>query len=104
MLIVSKDYSEAYNLAHITNFYIGSDGTTIKASAGTTRGGILGKYNSFEETKTALKIMLCEINKKDKEVIYMPNDNEEELTNRLIALRKQKEELKQVMKEYVEEV
>lgn len=29
---------------------------------------------------------------------------EEELTNRLIALRKQKEELKQVMKEYVEEV
>ena len=29
---------------------------------------------------------------------------EEELTNRLIALRKQKEELKEVMKEYVEEV
>ena len=29
---------------------------------------------------------------------------EEELTNRLIALRKQKEELEQVMKEYVEEV
>ena len=76
MLIVSKDYSEAYNLAHITNFYIGSDGTTIKASAGTTRGGILGKYNSFEETKTALKIMLCEINKKDNQVVYMPNDND----------------------------
>ena len=32
-----------------------------------------------------------------------PN-KEEELTNRLIALRKQKEELKQVMKEYVNEV
>ena len=29
---------------------------------------------------------------------------EEELTNRLVALRKQKEELKQVMKEYVNEV
>ena len=76
MLIVSKECSEIYNLAHITNFYIGSDGTTIKASAGTTRGGILGKYNSFEETKTALKIMLCRINKKDNEVVYMPNDND----------------------------
>ena len=29
---------------------------------------------------------------------------EEELTNRLISLRKQKEELKEVMKEYVEVV
>lgn len=88
MLIVSKDCGEAYNLAHVTNFYIGSDGTTIKASAGTTRGGILGKYNSFEETKTALKIMLHDINKKDNEVVYMPNDNDVSTAIKSIPERK----------------
>ena len=44
------------------------------------------EYSNSEEVEAAFKV------------------EEENLTNRLIALRKQKEELKEVMKEYVEEV
>lgn len=77
MIIVNKEHNEAYNLTHIVNIYIGSDGTSIKVSAGgTTRGGILGKYNSFKETQLALEIMLERIKKADCEVLYMPSDEE----------------------------
>lgn len=44
------------------------------------------EYSNSEEVEAAFKV------------------EEENLTNRLISLRKQKEELKEVMKEYVEEV
>ena len=76
MIIVSKDRTEAYNSERITNYYIGSDGTSIKVSAGgTTRGGILGKYESFEETKAAMEIMLSKISNSGNRVIYMPDDD-----------------------------
>lgn len=77
MIIVNKDHNDAYNTSHITNFYIGSDSCSIKVSAGsTTRGGILGKYNSYEETRKAFEIMLEGIAKNDTEVLYMPTDAE----------------------------
>lgn len=76
MLIVNKNRTEAYNTERITNYYIGSDGTSIKVSAGgTTRGGILGKYESFEETKAAMEIMLLKISNNGNRVIYMPDDD-----------------------------
>lgn len=79
MIIVNKDRNDAYNANHITNMYIGSDGNSIKVSAGsTTRGGILGKYNSYEETKKAFEILLKNISKNDVGVLYMPQDNEVE--------------------------
>lgn len=77
MIIVNKDHNDAYNINHITNFYIGSDGCSIKVSAGsTTRGGILGKYNSYEETRKAFEILLDGISKNDNEVFYVPSDEE----------------------------
>lgn len=77
LIIVNKDHNDAYNISHVTNFYIGSDGCSIKVSAGsTTRGGILGKYNSYEETKTAFEILLDGVAKNEKEVLYMPTDTE----------------------------
>lgn len=77
MFIVSKEHNDVYNQSSITNIYIGSDGTSIKVSAGsTTRGGILGKYNSYEEAKKALEIILECIAKNNMEVIYMPQDKE----------------------------
>lgn len=74
MIIVNKECNDAYNVAHVTNIYIGSDGCTIKASAGSaTRGGILGKYGTFEETKTAF-LMLIDGIAKGSQVFRMPND------------------------------
>ncbi len=34
MIIVNKDNNDAYNLAHVTNIYISSDGNSIKCAAG----------------------------------------------------------------------
>lgn len=77
MIIVNKDHTEAYNISHITNMYIGSDGCSIKVAAGSaTRGGILGKYNSYEETKKAFGLLLESIAKKAAGVLYMPDDEE----------------------------
>ena len=75
MLIVNKDGTDVYNIDHVVNIYIGSDGTSIKVSAGTaTRGGILGKYRSYEETKEALKILLTNISSGEKKIVNMPQD------------------------------
>lgn len=38
MIIVNKECNDAYNLAHVTNIYIGAEGCTIKASAGAVPG------------------------------------------------------------------
>lgn len=77
MIIVNKDRNDAYNINHVTNFYIGADGSSIKASAGSaTRGGILGKYGSYEETQKAFEILLEGISKNDCEVFFMPNDKD----------------------------
>ena len=77
MIIVNKENNDAYNLSHITNFYIGSDCCSVKVSAGNaTRGGILGTYNSHDETKKAFEILMGKIQNNDAPVIYMPSDND----------------------------
>ena len=76
MIIVNKEHNDAYNLSNITNFYIGSDGCSVKVSAGSTRGGIMGKYNSYEETKKAFEILFEKIQKNNTPVIYMPSDSD----------------------------
>ena len=76
MIIVNKECNDAYNLAHVTNIYIGAEGCTIKASAGAaTRGGILGKYGSYEETRTAFSLLIDAI-AKDSSMYKMPSDAE----------------------------
>lgn len=75
-MIVNRECNDMYNIDHVTNIYIGSDGCTIKAAAGaSTRGGILGKYNSYEESKTAFMIMSERI-AKGMPLIKMPGDAE----------------------------
>lgn len=77
LIIVNKGRNDAYNINHVTNFYIGSDGCSIKVSAGSaTRGGILGKYSSYEETRKAFEILLDGIARNDTEILYMPSDTE----------------------------
>lgn len=77
MLIVNKELNDVYNLDHITNIYISADGRSVKVCAGnTSRGGILGKYNSYEATQKALKILLNGIEKNSQQVLYMPNDSQ----------------------------
>ena len=57
MIIVNKEHRDAYNIKHIVNIYIASDGNTIKVVAGTaTRGGILGKYNTTAVSYTHLTL------------------------------------------------
>lgn len=76
-IIANKDINDAYNIEHIVNIYIGSDGRSVKVAAGaTTRGGILGKYNSYDETRKALEILLERISRRDTGVVYMPSDSE----------------------------
>lgn len=82
MIIVNKERNDAYNVSHIINFYIGADGCSVKVSAGnTTRGGILGKYNSYDDTKKAFEMLLEKIQKNDEPIIYMPIDKD--VLNRL---------------------
>lgn len=77
MIIVNKEHNEAYNTSHITNFYISSDGCSVKVSAGsTTRGGMLGKYNSYDDAKKAFEILFEKMQKNDAQIIYMPSDND----------------------------
>lgn len=77
MITVNKEHNDAYTTSHITNIYIGSDGCSVKVSAGsTTRGGILGKYNSYDDTKKAFEMLLEKIQKNDATIIYMPSDND----------------------------
>lgn len=76
MFIVSKQCNETYSTEHITSIYIGSDGCSIKVSAGAvTRGGILGKYGSFDETQTVFQMLVDGI-AKNSPVYKMPSDEE----------------------------
>ena len=74
-IIMNQKEDELYVLENITSLYIGSDGCTIKAAAGNTRGGIIGRYDSYEEAKTAF-VMLCEKIEKGLVVIKPPGAEE----------------------------
>ncbi len=76
MILVSKDHNDAYNIDHITNIYIGSDGQSIKAATDSgTRGGILGKYNTYDETRKAFEMIMDKLSA-NALVVYMPKDSE----------------------------
>ena len=77
MIIVNKDKTDAYNISHIVNMYIGADGNSVKVCAGNaTRGGILGRYNSYEDAIKAFEILLEGISRNISDVLYMPSDSE----------------------------
>lgn len=77
MIIVNKEHNDAYNVNHITNIYVSSDGYSIKAATdGATRGGILGKYNSYDESRKAFEIVMNKLSRNDADVVYMPQDSE----------------------------
>lgn len=79
LIIVNKEYNDAYNISHVVNIYMASDGNTIKAVAGTsTRGGILGKYKTFESARKAFEILMKRIEVSSREIVYMPTDDEVE--------------------------
>lgn len=79
MIIVNKEHRDAYNIKHIVNIYIASDGNTIKVAAGTaTRGGVLGKYKTSEVARKAFEDLMKKIDSWDREVVYMPTDEEAE--------------------------
>lgn len=79
MIVVKKDHNDAYNISHVVNIYMASDGNTIKAVAGTsTRGGILGKYKTFESARKAFEILMKRIEVSSREIVYMPTDDEVE--------------------------
>ena len=79
LIIVNKERNDAYNISHIVNIYMASDVNTIKAVAGTsTRGGILGKYKTFESARKAFEILMKRIEVSSREIVYMPTDDEVE--------------------------
>lgn len=79
LIIVNKEHRDAYNIKHIVNIYIASDGNTIKVAAGTaTRGGILGKYKTSEIARKAFEDLMKDIEISNREVVYMPTDEEVE--------------------------
>ena len=79
LIIVNKERNDAYNISHIVNIYMASDGNTIKAVAGTsTRGGILGKYKTIELARKAFEILMKRIEVSSREIVYMPTDDEVE--------------------------
>lgn len=76
-IIMSKNHDEIYNFEKITNIYIGSyanaDGYIVKAAAGSqTRGGVLGKYNTYDEARTALGMLFKQLDCTD--IVTMPSD------------------------------
>lgn len=76
MFIVNKKRSEVYNLSLATNVYIGANGCAIKiASGAATRGGILGEWDTYEETREAF-LMLAKGIESEVNIFWMPSDME----------------------------
>lgn len=83
MIIVNKERNEAFNIANITNIYIGADNGGLKAvTTGVTRCGNLGKYNTCEETKEAFLMLMEKLEKNNGTVVYMPQEEEVRLRMR----------------------
>lgn len=81
VVIVNKDRNELFNLEHIGNVYIGSDRVSIKAVIGTTRGGNLGSYRTYEAAVKAMEVLVENIVRDGVKIIYMPSD--EEIENKM---------------------
>lgn len=77
ILIVNKSCTDSYLVNHVIDIYIApSDVCVIKAATdGTTRGGILGRYNTEEETKVAYLMLINGI-ELGRTVFKMPSNEE----------------------------
>lgn len=74
MFILNKDCNDVYNTDHIVNIY--QDECTIKACAGTaTRGGVLGKYNNYDDTQLAYSMLINGL-RQNNGVFVMPSDKD----------------------------
>ena len=75
MFIINKDGNDMYNMAHVVNIY--RDECTIKVCAGSaTRGGVLGKYNSYDDALLAYSMLINGIKQNNNEVFIMPSDKD----------------------------
>lgn len=75
MFIINKDGNDMYNMAHVVNIY--RDECTIKVCAGAaTRGGVLGKYNSYDDALLAYSMLINGIKQNANEVFIMPSDKD----------------------------
>ena len=61
MYILNKEGTEAFNSEHICNIFISKDNAIRAAMKTRTTGGYLGQYDSLNEAKTALKILIIRL-------------------------------------------
>lgn len=74
MFIVNKDGNDMYNTEHIVNIY--QCDCTIKVCAGVSKpGGILGRYNNYEDTQLAYDMLIGAL-RRESGVFIMPGDEE----------------------------
>lgn len=73
--LLTKNHSEIYNLDHIYNIFIHMDTCSIKATNNQTRGGgLIGRYDTPEECRAALEIIMRGI--QSGGVVYVPGDEQ----------------------------
>lgn len=91
LCIVNKNYDDLYFIEHVINIYIAPvDSCIIKvATDGTTRGGILGRYRTEEETKVAYSMLINGI-ELGRTVFRMPSDEEVKIKINSIPAKKQR--------------
>lgn len=86
MFVVSKDRNSIINTSQVTAIFVGADNCTIKADFQNVKGCQLGRYNSEAAAVTAIGIIAQSI--ENKEVCYMPKDNEIEAKINLFEQKK----------------
>lgn len=87
MFIVNKDETNFVNLNEIENIFIGNN--SIKANMKSGKGMQLGAYNTIDDTKIAMNILLDKISTNSKIFIKMPNDKEIQAKILLKPIQKQ---------------
>lgn len=73
MIIINKDKTNLVNFEQIENIFIGNN--TIKANMKSGKGMQLGAYNSLEDTKIAMEVLIERL-LKNNSFIQMPSDND----------------------------
>lgn len=71
MYIISRNREAIINTDMINVIFVGSDGVTIKADFGNGRGCQIERYDSAEECRTAMEIVMDNFGKSD--ICRMPD-------------------------------
>ena len=74
MMIISKDRTQIINDQYVSAIYISGDGATIRCEMSNGKPWNIGRYNSQEESETAINILM-ERMKKDSFAVT-PSDEE----------------------------